>query len=97
MNESRFQDAERNMFRLFLNRVFYAVVGWICYICRRFRLWDGWWGGWGLRIGCEWRGELRRKGLFGRGVGWWCGGVVEGGGGNIRRPLLKYAILYIPE
>jgi len=30
-------------------------------------------------------------------VVWWCGGVVEGGGRDIRRPLLKYAIPYIPE
>jgi len=50
-----------------------------------------WAGGWGLRIGCEWRGCVRR-GVGGSVVVWW-----KGEGETIRRPLLKYAILYIPE
>jgi len=56
------------MFQLFLNGVFYAVVGWICYVRKRFRLWEGGWGGV----------------FFGRGGGVCVsdvsGGVVLGGG-----------------
>ncbi len=55
------------MFRLFVNGVFYAVVGWICYL-RGLDFGTVGGGGWGLRIGCEWRGEegggeVEEKGL----------------------------------